>query len=110
MQKTMSTEILLRGSCTEHTSLGDSVLLYIKDRAMSSSNKTLNLAESTDLQMYFLNLIFLPPTPCDSYEELAIENIDKTISFLNQIGSHCPFQTLSLFHIPQLIYSSDNFS
>lgn len=43
-------------------------------------------------------------TPCNPYEELGVENTDKTISFLNQIGGHFPFQRLSLFRILQLIY------
>lgn len=45
--------------CTRQSSLED--LHYIKDRAISSSNKTFNLAEPTDLQMYFPCLIFLQP-------------------------------------------------
>lgn len=56
---------------------------------MSSSNKTF--------------------TPCKPYEELGVENTDKTISFLNQTEGHCPFQRFSLFRILQLIYFSYNF-
>lgn len=43
-------------------------------------------------------------TPCNPYEELGVENTDKTISSLSQIGGHCPFQRLSLFCILQPIY------